>query len=52
MLIRAVPESLSVISIASSAQKDVSIERLDALVRAEIDRKRILTTDEVGTESP
>ncbi len=39
MLIRWLPESLSVISTVSSAQKYMTIESFDALVRAEIDRK-------------
>ncbi len=40
MLILSLPESLSVISTVSSAQEDMTIEGLDALIRAELDRKR------------
>ena len=40
MIIRSLPESLSVISTVASAQNDMTLESLDALVRAEIDRKK------------
>jgi len=40
MLIRSLPESLSVISTVASAQPTMTIESLDALVRAELDRKK------------
>ncbi len=39
MLIRSLPESLSVIFTVSSAQTDMTVESLYALVRAEINRK-------------
>jgi len=40
MLIRSLPESLSVISTVASAQQEMPLENLDALVRAELDRKK------------
>lgn len=40
MMIRSLPESLSVISTVTSAQVDMSIEGLDALVRAELNLKK------------
>ena len=40
MLIRSLPESFSVISTVASAQSEMNIESLDALVRAELDRKK------------
>ena len=39
MLIRTLPESMSVISTVVSAQAGMSLESLDALIRAELDRK-------------
>ena len=40
MLLRYLPESLSVISTVASAQQNMNIESLDDLVRAELDRKK------------
>ena len=39
MLINSLPESLSTISTVSSAPVNMTVESLDALVRAEIDRR-------------
>lgn len=39
MLIKSLPESLSAISTVSSAQADLTVERVDALVSAELDHK-------------
>ena len=40
MIIRSLPESLHVVATVSSAHADMTLESLDALIRAELDRKK------------